>query len=825
MLRRKKSFIAMLIMSTIVSVSLIVGSATVYAGAITSGEAYGSPGISSTWAKGSKDFLGTANSDKSDVWFTGADGIITDVFYPSTDKNNVTDMQFLVGDKNHTWVAEEKKQKNKTITLVDKHSLAWKVVTTGDNGKWKLTKIIFTDPNRNSLVQRVTFTVLDGNIDDYNLYVLYNPAVGNAGDNNSGYTSTYNGRSMLVSTGNGCASAVSCSIPYVSGMVSTGYVGKTDGWTDLLGESNPDHIMNWTYDSASNGNIAQMGMIDLSSAAKSNSISFHEVLGFGKNANEAESTTNATLTDNIDNMQNSYISEWNNYCNSLDNQDGKADEQYYVSAMTLKTSQDKTSGAIVAGLGTPWGNSNGDSNPNGYHVTWPRDLYKFTSAMITAGDTDSANKALDFLLNKAQQPDGHFPQNCWTNGKPYWPGIQMDETADPILLAWKLGRTDINTYENHIKPAADYIVSNGPKTGQERWEENGGYSPATIASEIAGLVAAGTIANKNNDNLNAQRYFATADDWQQMVEEWTFTSTGSLGNGHYYERIDDDENPNDGHNITIGNGGGTYDERSIVDPSFLELVRLGVKSADDPYIEDSLPEIDSTIKENIKGKGDLWYRYNHDGYGEHEDGSNYDGTGKGRLWPIFTAERGEYAVEKGESAASYLNTLRSVSSSSYMIPEQVWDNSAPSGCTPGTATGSMSPLNWAMGDYMTLIASSNKGSIADMPSIVYNRYVKNAYKPDSSKEVDYDKSKLKKGHAITLYYKGYLAPNSSQLKVHYGFNGWTNINDVNMEKRSDGFWEASIMIPSNASQFDFVFTNGSNWDNNNQNDWHLVVNN
>lgn len=821
MLRRKKSFLTMVIISAIVSVSLVTTSATVSAGSITSGEASGKPGVTSTWSKGCKDFIGTAVNGKSNVWFTGADGVISDVFYPNTDKSNVTDLQFLVGDKNHTWVAEEKKQKSKTVTLVDKHSLAWKVITTGDNGKWQLTKTIFTDPTRNSLVQRVTFTALTGSVQDYNLYVLYNPSVGNKGDNNNGYTQAYSGKTMLVSTGNNSASAIASSIPYVSGMVSSGYVGKTDGWTDLLGGSSPDHTMNWTYDSASNGNIAQMGMLDLSSGGTSDNISFNEVLGFGGSGEEAESTTNETLSDNIDNVQNNYISQWNTYCNSLDNQSGTADEEYYVSAMTLKTSQDKASGAIVAGLGTPWGDSNTDDNNHGYHLTWSRDLYKFTSAMITAGDKDSANKALDFLFNTAQNSDGHFPQNCWTNGQPYWNGIQLDETADPILLAWKLDRTDNSTYTNHIKPAADFIISNGPKTDQERWEENGGYSPATIANEISGLVAAGTIANKNNDTTDAKKYFDTADDWQAMVENWTFTSTGSLGNGRYYERIDDDQNPNDGHTISIGNGGGNHDERSIVDSSFLELVRLGVKPANDPYIADSLQEVDSTIKQNISGKGDLWYRYNYDGYGEHDDGSNYNNTGKGRLWPILTAERGEYVIGNGGNASSYLNTLRSVATSTYMIPEQVWDNNAPSGRTAGTPTGSMNPLNWAMGDYITLLASANKGQIADMPSIVYNRYVANAYKP--SNKVDYDSSKLRQGHAVTLYYKGSLS-NASQLKLHYGFNKWSSVSDVTMEKRSDGFWEASVMIPSNASQLDFVFTDGSNWDNNNGQDWHVQIN-
>ncbi len=129
-----------------------------------------------------------------------------------------------------------------------------------------------------------------------------------------------------------------------------------------------------------------------------------------------------------------------------------------------------------------------------------------------------------------------------------------------------------------------------------------------------------------------KRYTSYADYYQALVPDLTFTTSGTLGGGSYFERIDDDGNPNDGHSITIANGGGTYDERSIVDAGFLELVRLGVLPANSPYITLSLPVIDSTIKQTVNGNS-YWYRYNHDGYGEHASGSNYDGTGIGRLWP------------------------------------------------------------------------------------------------------------------------------------------------------------------------------------------------
>jgi glucoamylase len=528
------------------------------------------------------------------------------------------------------------------------------------------------------------------------------------------------------------ASALASSLPFNAGMISNGFVGHSDGWQDLKG-SRADSTMNWTYESATNGNIAQMAMFDLSPYANQKSVSFNLVLGFGGSDTEAEAVAAETLGDNFSIMLSTYNAQWNSYTNSINTFGGTADQQYYVAAMAIKAATDKITGAIVAGLGNPWGNSNysictpfGIPMQGGYHLVWPRDLYKIASALIVAGDTATANKALDWLLSTMQQPDGHFLQNVFVDGTPYWNAVQMDETAFPIILAWKLGRNDATTYTNHIKPAADYIVKHGPVTQQERWEENSGYSPSTIAAEIAGLVCAADIARVNGDTTSETNYLATADYWQSKVESWTFTTSGSIGNGQYFERIDDNGNPNDGHLLHISNGGGSYDERSIVDSSFLELVRLGVKPWNSPSILSSIAAIDSTIKQTIPGKGDGFFRYNHDGYGETSTGADYTGAGVGRLWPIFTGERGHFVIASGQKADTYLATMRTFANTSYMIAEQVWDNNPPPGYSPGTPTKSMTPLSWSMAEYITLLASNYTSQVMDMPAIVKDRYVTRA---------------------------------------------------------------------------------------------------
>ena len=242
------------------------------------------------------------------------------------------------------------------------------------------------------------------------------------------------------------------------------------------------------------------------------------------------------------------------------------------------------------------------------------------------------------------------------------------------------------------------------------------------------MVCAADIARVNGDTTSEANYLATADDWQSKVESWTFTTTGSIGNGQYFERIDDNGNPNDGHLLEIRNGGGSYDERSIVDSSFLELVRLGVKPGNSPSILSSIAAIDSTIKQTIPGKGDGFFRYNHDGYGETATGDDYTGAGIGRLWPIFTGERGHFAIASGEKADNYLATMRNFANSSYMISEQVWDNNAPVGYIPGTPTKSMTPLSWSMAEYITLLASNYRAQVMDIPGIVKERYVKDSYR-------------------------------------------------------------------------------------------------
>ena len=794
------------------------------------------PGNASVWAPAAKDFLGTALSDKSRVYFTGAEGVLTEVFYPTLDKVQNVDLQFLVTDANRTWGDEERRQAQHDITQLNKRAMLWQVATIADSGKWKITKKIFSDPEHSTVIQRVIFQTLEPGkaVNDYNVYVLNNPAINGTGSGDSASqcggdaglgpdnsrTLTANSRTMLVaSEPNSTASALAISLPWKmvgsNTMVSNGFVGRNDGFTDLIAGSS-DKTMDFHYDAAFGGNVAQMGWVDFGNSTAS-SISFDLVLAFGNNEQEAENTANATLGSNLSALEKTYTDAWVDYTKGLNNQDGKADDQYYLAAMTLKTIQDKSNGAMIAGPGTPWGETSGDNNQGGHHLIWSRDLFKFASALMAAGDTASADKAVDFLFNTQMQTTtsdnpysrpGRFPQNSFVDGTPYWPGTQMDETAMPIILAWKLNRVDLWP---KIKLAAEFLAHNGPATGQERWEEMGGYSPSTIAAEIAGLVCAASLANAAGDTGAANFYLQKADEWRNNVANWTFTATGyhkdcNNCNGEYYIRITANQDPNDDVNLTFGNGAGTHGERSIIDGGFLELVRMGTMSPSDWTILETLPEYDAILKQTIAGKGDAWFRYNYDGYGEYNDGRNYDGSGRGRLWPIFTAERGIYEIAKagdGSKGEAYRKALKAFSSLAGFIPEQIWNNSAnitgwetdtPPSYEVGTATKSMRPLSWAMGEYINLIAAMIQNH-SDAPTVVCQRY--SCDKPQT-KVTFKVKATTNWGENI------YLVGNNPLL------SDWVPTSAIKLSPTNYPTWNVTVSLPAGTSlEYKYVKRDGS----------------
>ncbi|RJQ75171.1 glucan 1,4-alpha-glucosidase [Pseudonocardiaceae bacterium YIM PH 21723] len=662
----------------------------------------GAPGIQSAWTTGAKEGVGTSAGTRSKIWYTLGQGILNEVYYPQADLADVQDLQFLVTD-GATFTDEEKVATEHEVTLADPDSLTYRQTNTDKDGRYRITKTYVTDPQRDTLLINTRFQVLQGG--PLQLYALYNPSLGGSGMGDTG--------DQLLASDGKVASSLAASSGFSA--LSNGYSGTpSDGFQDLT----VHHTLTHRYPSAETpGNLVQTAQIPVGTDT-----TFTLALGFGDTRQAAADATAASLADGWAAVSASYQDGWHTYLDSIRPPVIPGLEQEYrTSAMLLKAHEDKSyRGGFVASLSIPWGQAqNADACCTaGYHAVWARDLYQIATAEIAVGDTAAANRALDHLLTVQMRPDGSYPQNAKLDGTPVFQSLQLDEVSFPIILGWQLGRRDPATYQK-LKLSAEFIVQHGPATPQERWEEQGGYSPATIAAEIAALVCAADLATANGDPAAAATYLRTADDWQSKVDSWTYTTTGSLARHGYYERIDDNGNPDDGHDLVIANGGGTWDERTVVDMSFLELVRLGVKRADDPHITNSLSVVDSTIRTD-----DLWYRYNHDGYGETADGKPWTGVGIGRLWPLLTGERGEYALAAGHPSTDWLHTMADTANAGGQIPEQVWDREDAHGFTIGKGTGSATPLAWAHAQFLRLAMSLSAGHNVETPSVVAERYTR-----------------------------------------------------------------------------------------------------
>lgn len=677
-----------------------------FALSIAAQQAPGAPGDKPTWTNGNKVGVGTAVTEDSRVWFTlGANGALNEVYYPTIDSANTRTLELIITD-GKSFAELESQDTDHSVEVPDPAALVFTQVNRSKTGRYEVRKTYITDPGHNVVLVQVQMKTLKGGT--LTAFVYFDPALKNSGlhDNGSAHGD------ILLDTKSNVACALAADPGFVS--VSNGYVGASDGWADLTHA----YKLNHKYATASDGNVAQIGELP-ESFSKGKAITI--ALGFGASSEEAMAEAKSSLKKGFASTRKEYAGGWHQYISTLKPVEAHYRKQYQMSAMVLKAHEDKIHrGAIAASLTIPWGNDVDASQEGvgGYHLVWSRDLYEVATAFLAMGDRGAAERALSYLFETQQKPDGSFPQNSWLDGKPYWPSLQMDEVSYPNILAWQLGKTDKQTFEKHIKPAADFVISHGPATPQERWEEKSGYSPSTIAAEIAGLICAADIARMNGDESSRAHWTEVADDWAKKLPQWTVTHTGKYAD-EYYIRIAQKGQPDIGGPIDTGNGGGMWEEREIVDAGFLELVRLGIVAPQDPVITKSLSVVDKVIRVETPN-GPAWYRYNHDGYGEKADGKGYNGTGAGRLWIFFAGERGEYELASGHDAHLYLDTMQKMANAGGMLAEQVWDrNESPKTWLKiGQGTGSATPLAWTNAQFIRLAIASEEGKLPELPAVV-----------------------------------------------------------------------------------------------------------
>jgi glucoamylase len=703
--------------ATVLAMSALVTQA---APALAQGSAPGAPGSNATWNESNLQAFADSLGSVSKVWYTLGDGELENVFYPQTDTPDTFGLQYIVTDGS-SFTDTETANTTHSISLLDPTSLVWQQVNTATNGDFTITKTYVADPSRSVVLVQTTFDNLSSHA--LSLYADYLPQLNNDGMGNTGGTDSASGD--LVASNGSVSSALASSTGF--SQTTTGYAGSSSDGSAQLASS---HALTATYTSATTaGHVVQVAQIPV---AASGSTTFTLALAFDSSQSAAISDASASLTTGFSSLESSFESGWHSWISGLNappasvTGSSQLKQQYYLSLMEIKADEDKTYvGGFIAAPTDPWGtsisaNSAGD---HGYHAVWTRDEYEMASALLAAGDSTDANAALQYIFQYEEESSGAVKQNTFLNGTAVFGSTQLDEVADPIILAYQLGATGSADWPS-IENLANYLVSNGPYTPEERWEEIGGYSPATMAAEIAGLVCASVIATGNGDSSASSTYLSTADAFEQDLDADTYTTSGPYGNGDYYLRITPDAEPNNGTSITIANGGGSHDDRTVVDPSYLELVRLGVTAPTTTEIASTIPVVDSELEVSTP-EGPIWHRYNFDGYGETSSGGDYTGTGVGNPWPVLTGERGEYDVADGNLAAaqSMLQTMAGAANSGYQIPEQVWGGSTGTGgFTFGQPDNSSTPLMWAMAQYVRLAIDISAGHDVDTPAVVADRY-------------------------------------------------------------------------------------------------------
>ena len=781
-------------------------------------EAFGWPGIEPRWTHGSKDGVGTAYSASSRIWFTVWNGIITELYYPTLDRPQVRDLQFLITD-GESFFHEEKRHLLTRTERLSRHALEYRVTNRDPEERYTIIKQIIADPHLPCLLQRTQLIGDRQFLSRLRLFALCAPHIEVGGWGNNAHVVEVAGHWLLTAEKQGTWIVLAATVPFRR--FSCGYVGRSDSWTDLAG----NFQMDWEFGNALNGNVALTGEID----PKANQ-QFTLGLAIGDGLHSAVTTLFQALGVPFKEQRSRYREQWNRPCRKvlpLEKVSNDKGNLYHGSVSLLLAHEDKTyPGAMIASLSIPWGEAKGNEDMGGYHLVWTRDMVNSVTGLLAAGHRETAFRALIYLAAN-QQADGGFPQNFWIDGEPYWRGIQLDEVAFPILLAWRLRREnalqDFDPYPMVMR-AAGYLIRNGPATQQERWEEAGGYSPSTLAASIAALICAACFAHDRGDEDTAKFIEEYADFLDCHIEDWTVTTEGTLVPGieRHFIRIHPvnvydscpNESPNRGMLAIANQRPGVqkiYPAKEVVDAGFLELVRYGIREPDDSLIVDSLRVVDTALRVNTP-VGPCWHRYNHDGYGQREDGGPFEGWGKGRGWPLLTGERGHYALAAGRKVKSFIRAMEGFASRTGLLPEQVWDEAdlPQAHMYLGKPTGSAMPLMWAHAEYIKLLRSAFDGQVFDLIPEVEDRYIRNR-KSCTALEIwkpNRQVCAVKKGYTLRIQ-----APAS--FRLHWSRDDWQTVEDTASHPTALGIYYLNIPVlsgPVAPIRFTFFWTADNRWE-------------
>ncbi len=781
-------------------------------------KAWGAPGSPPRWTRSAKDIVGTAYATSSRIWYTASAGVINEIYFPTIDLPQVRDLQFLVSDGESFFHDERRDMLSKTEYLSD-YGLGVRITSQDRENRYRIIKEIIADPHQPCLLIDARLESDDpAFLARLHLYVLLAPHLGVGGWGNNGNAGLIVGHEFLTANKNGTWLALGASVPFVAR--SCGYVGTTDGWQDLNANFKLDH----QFAAAENGNIALTGEFDLSKTR-----SFTLGLAFGRSRHRATTTLFQSLGTPFQENRTRFLEQWKRaslHLFPLEKFSGDGGSLYHRSRELLFAHEDKTyPGAMIASLSIPWGEIKGDEQLGGYHLVWTRDLVNSVTGLLAAGDQTTALRALIYVAC-SQQLDGGFPQNFWIDGTAYWTGVQLDEIAFPIMLAWRLHQAD--ALENFdpwpmVKAAAQYLMTKGPVTPQDRWEENSGYSPSTLAANIAALICAAQLARDFNDPISARYLEEYADFLECHLDDWTVTNQGAIVPGikRHYIRINPvdpndpqpDEDPDHGTVLIKNRPPGTQAEfpaSQVVDGGFLELVRYGIRKPDDPLIEASVRVIDTALRHDFP-QGPCFRRYSHDGYGQQDDGGAFTTYGRGRPWPLLTGERGHYELAAGHDAQVYIRAMEGFANPTGPVPEQIWDQpDIPSQLLfYGHQTGSATPLMWAHAEYIKLLRSVADGKVFDFIPAVAARYIEGS-KPrriELWKDNRHPKS-VRAGSLLRIQAK-------DPFILHWTRDDWRTVIDTASKMTPLGFTHVDIDLAADQTlpiRFTFRWRDPEHWE-------------
>ena len=779
--------------------------------------ASGGPGIEPRWTRSDKHGVGTAYSAVSRVWFTVSKGILNEIYYPTIDRPQVRDLQYLVSD-GETFFHDERHLDNIHEYLAA-DTLGYRITNVDPQRRYRIIKEVIADPHRPCVLVHTRLEAEDDVLAKLRLFALLSPHLEGGGRGNSGNVVETSRGKVLVAHKGGTWLVLAASVPFLR--CSCGYVGTTDGWQDLA----HNFRMDWEFDCAPDGNIALTGDLDIRQSRE-----FVLALAFGDTLHHALVTMAQALGTSFTTQRARFVEQWRRAGGHLlplkEGTAGDDGRLYHVSHSVLLAHEDKTyDGAVIASLSIPWGESASDDDLGGYHLVWPRDMCHSGTALLAAGSKEVPLRALIYLAS-SQNEDGGFYQNFWINGEPYWRGTQLDETAFPILFAWRLHAAkalqDFDPYPVVLK-AAGYLIHHGPITPQERWEENSGYSPSTLAAQIAALICAAAFARERGHQATANYLEEYADFLDAHLEPWTVTTDGSLVPDirRHFIRIHPadagdprpDEDANHGLVELRNQPPGaptTFPGKDIVDAGFLELVRYGIRKPGDSLVEDSLRVVDAVLRVDTP-VGPCWRRYNHDGYGQREDGGPYQGWGYGHAWPLLTGERGHYELAAGRDVRPFIRAMEGFATQTRLLPEQVWalPDRPKAHMRFGRATGGAMPLAWAHAEYIQLARSAADGQVGGLISAVADHYrTRPTAPPLEIWKFNRQVRSIPAGGTLRIQA-------ASSFRLHWTGDEWQHAHDTNSTSIQTGHHYVDIRVPLGQEapvRFTFLWTAMGRWE-------------